>query len=107
MSIEIKGRWKKGFAHDGHTLSSVYMGIDESGHNQWETTRSEMGELVYQLKYQENLSSILKIVNLLDKYKGLANDGCYHSNTLYEQASCHSACLWDSRRARQLSLIHI
>ena len=71
MSIEIKGRWKKGFAHDVHTLSSVYMGVDEYGHDQWDTTRSEMGELVYQLKYQGNTSVVTKIVDLLGKYKGL------------------------------------
>ena len=71
MSIEIKGRWKKGFAHDVHTLSSVYMGVDEYGHDQWDTTRSEMGELVYQLKYHGDKSTISKIVDLLGKYKGL------------------------------------
>lgn len=71
MSIEIKGRWKKGFAYDVHTLSSVYMGVDEHGYSQWDTTRSEMGELVYQLKYQSDESAISKIVDLLGKYKGL------------------------------------
>lgn len=71
MSIEIIGRWKKGFAYDVHTLSSVYMGIDDYGHNQWETTRTEMGELVYQLKYHNDTSTIFKIVDMLGKYKGL------------------------------------
>ncbi|RPI72588.1 MAG: ComF family protein [Geobacteraceae bacterium] len=71
MSIEIRGRWKKGFAHDVHTLGSVYMGVDEYGHVRWDTTRSEMGELVYQLKYNGDTSAISKIVDLLGKYKGL------------------------------------
>jgi predicted amidophosphoribosyltransferase len=71
MSIEIKGRWKKGFAHDVHTLSSVYMGADEYGHDHWDTTRSEMGELVYRLKYNGDTSATPKIVDLLDKYKWL------------------------------------
>ncbi len=71
MSIELQGRWKKGFAHDVHTLSSVYMGVDEYGHDRWDTTRSEMGELVYQLKYQGNTSVIPRIIDLLGKYKGL------------------------------------
>nr|VFK40283.1 MAG: hypothetical protein BECKSD772F_GA0070984_105717 [Candidatus Kentron sp. SD]VFK44417.1 MAG: hypothetical protein BECKSD772E_GA0070983_103727 [Candidatus Kentron sp. SD] len=71
MSIEIKGRWKKGFAHDVHTLGSVYMGADEYGHDRWDTTRSEMGELVYQLKYRDDKSAISKIVDLLGRYKGL------------------------------------
>ena len=51
MSIELLGNWKKGFAYDVHTLDSVYMGADEFGHDHWKTTRSEMGELVYRLKY--------------------------------------------------------
>lgn len=71
MSIEIKGRWKKGFAHDLHTLSSVYMGVDEYGNDRWDTTRSEMGDLVYQLKYNGDTSAISKIVDLLGKYKEL------------------------------------
>ncbi len=71
MTIELKGNWKRGFAYDVHTLDSVYMGVDEYGHNRWETTRSRMGELVYQLKYQQDKRVLSKIVDLLEKYKGL------------------------------------
>ncbi len=72
MSIELKGNWKKGFAYDVHTLDSLYMGVDEYGHNRWKTTRSEMGELVYQLKYNGDKSAVGKIVDrLLTKFKGL------------------------------------
>ena len=51
MTIRIPGNWKKGFAYDIHTLDSVYLGVDEYGHDRWENTRSEMGELLYDLKY--------------------------------------------------------
>ena len=71
MTIEIQGNWKKGFAYDVHTLSSTYLGIDERGHEQWDTTRSEMGQLVYDLKYRGDLSTVKAIVDRLDKYKGL------------------------------------
>lgn len=71
MSIELKGNWKKGFAYDVHTLDSVYMGADEQGYDHWETTRSEMGELVYQLKYQGDTSALNKIIDLLSIFKGL------------------------------------
>jgi competence protein ComFC len=71
MSIKLNGNWKIGFAHDVHTLSSTYMGVNEYGRDRWDTTRSEMGELVYQLKYQNNRFAITKIVDLLSKYKGL------------------------------------
>ena len=75
MSIKIKGNWKKGFAYDVHTLDSVYMGPDEYGHDRWNTTRSEMGELVYQLKYRGDTSATEKIVDLLGKFKGLNEMG--------------------------------
>lgn len=71
MTIELKGNWKKGFAYDIHTLDSTYMGVDEYGHNRWETTRSEMGDLVYRLKYQGDNSAVCRIVDLLGRYKGL------------------------------------
>ena len=67
MTIELKGNWKKGFAYDVHTLDSDYMGVNEYGHDRWETTRSDMGELVYQLKYRGNKSAIGKIVDLIER----------------------------------------
>ena len=71
MTIEIIGNWKKGLAFDVHTLSSTYLGPNEFGYNQWENTRSEMGELVYEFKYQKDRSCLGSIVALLDKIKGI------------------------------------
>ena len=71
MSIELIGNWRKGVAYDIHTLSSNYLGVDEAGHKQWENKRSEMGELLYQLKYKKEQTTITKIVDLLDVFKGL------------------------------------
>jgi len=71
MTIELKGNWKKGFAYDVHTLDSVYLGVDEHGHDRWKNTRSEMGQLVYDLKYDRDKSAVAKIVDLLTKYKGI------------------------------------
>ncbi|MBC6445224.1 MAG: ComF family protein [Alphaproteobacteria bacterium GM202ARS2] len=73
MAIQVEGNWKKGFAFDVHTLSSTYLGPDDNGHDQWDNTRSEMGELVYQLKYRRDQSALQKIIELLDgKMKGIA-----------------------------------
>lgn len=47
------------------------MGVDEHGHDSWQTTRSEMGELLYRLKYQGDASVVGQIVDRLGKYKGL------------------------------------
>lgn len=67
MTIELKGNWKKGLAYDVHTLSSTYLGPDEFGHDRWDTTRSEMGNLVYQLKYKNDRSVVRRIVDLITK----------------------------------------
>lgn len=48
---QIEGAWRLGWTLDVHTTSSVFLGHDQSGRAQFDTTRSELGELVYQLKY--------------------------------------------------------
>lgn len=73
MSIQIDGPWDKGLAFDVHTLSSTYLGPDERGHDQFDNVRSEMGELVYQLKYKRDRSVLAGIVELLEKVKGIEN----------------------------------
>lgn len=49
----IEGRWDRGFALDKHTLSSVYIGDDDNGHPQFDTTRTDIGEALFQLKYRD------------------------------------------------------
>lgn len=63
--IEITGNWHEGFAYDLHTLSSEFIGYDEYGHPQFDTTYSEMGKLVHQLKYRGEKAATKKIVDLL------------------------------------------
>lgn len=71
MTFKLDGKWKKGLAFDIHTIASDYIGPDEYGHDKWDTTRSEMGELVYQLKYRNDKSAIKNIINLLKKIGGI------------------------------------
>jgi predicted amidophosphoribosyltransferase len=71
MAISIEGNWKSGRAYDLHTVSSTHLGTDEFGHDRFENTRSEMGELVYQLKYKQDKSAVDKIVKLLDSIGGI------------------------------------
>ena len=71
MAINLEGNWDKGFAYDVHTLDSVYLGTDEFGHDQFKNTRSEMGELVFRLKYRKDKYTTKNIVDLLSKYKGI------------------------------------
>lgn len=73
MAIEVSGPWDKGLAFDVHTLSSTYLGPDEQGHDRFDNVRSEMGALVYELKYRRDRSVLPKIVDLLEKVKGIEN----------------------------------
>jgi predicted amidophosphoribosyltransferase len=52
----IKGKWREGYALDFHTTKSVFMGYDEYGHRLFDTTYSEVGDLLYRLKYRRDLS---------------------------------------------------
>jgi predicted amidophosphoribosyltransferase len=63
--IKSEGNWRAGYAYDFHTTNSIYLGQDEYGHDKYENTRSEMGELIYQLKYRNNHAVLSKIVDLL------------------------------------------
>ena len=63
MSVEIhpkkiRGKWAEGYALDLHTTSSTFLGYDGYGHPQFETVRSELGELLYKLKYRADPSAV-------------------------------------------------
>jgi hypothetical protein len=58
----ITGNWTEGFALDFHTLSSEYIGDDEYGHPQFDTKRSDVGELLYRLKYGKDKSVLGDII---------------------------------------------
>ncbi len=59
----IFGNWKSGHALDIHTISSIYLGINEFGHDVFDTERSELGELLYRLKYRQDRSAVSGIVD--------------------------------------------
>lgn len=71
MVLTLEGNWKSGKAYDLHTVSSTHLGIDEFGHDRFDNKRSEMGELVYKLKYQADPKVVEKIVALLDGIGGI------------------------------------
>jgi predicted amidophosphoribosyltransferase len=49
--VPVDGPWIEGFVLDRHVISSVPIGY-LGEHMQFDTTRSALGELVYQLKYR-------------------------------------------------------
>ena len=61
----IEGPWELGYSLDKHTLNSTYIGIDAYGHDRWDTTRSEAGEALYQLKYKQDTTQVDPIAQQL------------------------------------------
>lgn len=60
---KIKGKWKQGWVLDMHSTDSNFLGHDEFGHPQFETVRTEMGELLYRLKYKEDATVLPDLVD--------------------------------------------
>ncbi len=55
---KLESSWNLGYALHKHTLSSVCIGDDEWGNPRFETTRSEPGEALYQLKYRNDWDQV-------------------------------------------------
>jgi competence protein ComFC len=55
----ISGKWRAGWTLDLHTLTSV-----QRPDGSFDTTRSELGEMLYQLKYRHNRSHVRPIAEL-------------------------------------------
>lgn len=49
---KIEGNWDLGYALDKHIISSVYTGDNQAGYPTFDTTRTPVGEAVFQLKYR-------------------------------------------------------
>jgi competence protein ComFC len=65
---EITVRWRQGVALDMQTVSSTYLGVNSYGHDQHDSKRSEMGELLYRLKYKGDREAITPIVETVAEY---------------------------------------
>ena len=65
---KLEGPWREGYALDRHIVRSVYLGDDEFGHPRFDTTRSEIGELLYKLKYGNDQTVIGEIADAAEQY---------------------------------------
>jgi predicted amidophosphoribosyltransferase len=54
MLKQIHGPWADGWVLDKHSVRSEYIGDHDSGHPIFNTTRTEVGEAHFQLKYRNN-----------------------------------------------------
>lgn len=64
---KIVGNWAAGYALDIHTTGSTFLGTDQFGHDRFDTTRSELGELLYRLKTKGDQTVVAEIVTAAAK----------------------------------------
>ena len=62
--MKISGAWHEGYVLDYHTLSSDFIGYNEFGKPMFDTKYTEVGELLYQLKYKRNTDTLEALVEL-------------------------------------------
>lgn len=61
-SRKIYGSWSDGYVLDLHSTGSTYIGDNEFGHPQFETHRTEIGELLFRLKYRSDETAVTELV---------------------------------------------
>ena len=68
MEINLKpihGIWGQGWALDKHMLKSAFAGYNEYGHPKFDSTRTEVGQAVYQLKFKTDWNQVLPLAQAL------------------------------------------
>jgi predicted amidophosphoribosyltransferase len=58
---------------DYHTVGSTYLGDDEYGHPVFDTKRTELGELLYRLKYRSDFSVVDEIAGAASEFYTIWN----------------------------------
>ena len=73
----IPGPWDAGWVLNKHSISSVFLGYDEYGHPRFNTTHTEVGEALYQLKYKNDWTQCKPLAQAIAKhiYPKFANVG--------------------------------
>ena len=66
--IKLRGVWQDGYALDLHTIASTFLGTDSFGHDVFDTARSEIGELLYRLKYGRDRSTLAPMAETVTEF---------------------------------------
>ena len=64
----LRGPWDDGYALHFHTLGSTFLGYDPYGHPRFETTRSPVGDLLYQLKYRNDAEAVAPLIEAIMEF---------------------------------------
>ena len=65
---KIDGPWADGRVLDLHSTGSEFLGYDEYGHEQFDTRRTDVGDLLYRLKYRNDPSALDEIGTVAEKF---------------------------------------
>src|SRR3990172_12542143 len=65
---KIYGSWSDGYVLDLHSTGSTYIGDNEFGHPQFETHRTEIGELLFRLKYRSDETALVELVEAASSF---------------------------------------
>jgi predicted amidophosphoribosyltransferase len=60
---------------DAHTTSSEFLGYDENGRARYDTIRSPLGELVFQLKYRGQQAAAAQVAAVMADFFDLYRSG--------------------------------
>jgi len=66
--IKLSGNWTQGYALDIHIIDSTFIRYDEYGHEVFDTRRSEIGELLYRLKYKSDKTALDEIIDTVANF---------------------------------------
>lgn len=66
--IKINGSWDEGYALDVHVVKSIFLGYDEYELPHFDNLHSEVGEIVFQLKYKNNFDKIDELAEVAYKF---------------------------------------
>lgn len=64
----LQGVWDDGRVLDRHVSSSEFVGYDEYGRPQFDTARTELGDLLYRLKYRGDQSAVGPIAQVASDF---------------------------------------
>lgn len=66
----IYGPWDDGIALSEYTVSSTYIGNDEAGKPQFRNDYTELGELINKLKYRNDMSVLVPLLDIVNPILG-------------------------------------
>jgi len=66
--IKLHGKWKIGIALDKHIKNSEFLGYDEYGNPNFHTERTELVELLFQIKYRNDTSKITVVCDIVSNF---------------------------------------